>query len=96
MLKLETLSSMNKRTKRIIELQQFRGLGRLAMVCKSSREFDMTEIIGTYELQVVAHGFNERNLHPGHEGKSLLLQSLEGLCEEKEETDSVAPVTSKG
>ena len=59
MLKLGTFSSINKRTKvqagkRIIELKQSRGLlGRLALVCKSSREFDLKEMIGTYELQVV-------------------------------------------
>eukprot|EP00112_Aurelia_sp_Birch-Aquarium-sp1_P000923 Seg1091.3 transcript_id=Seg1091.3/GoldUCD/mRNA.D3Y31 product="hypothetical protein" protein_id=Seg1091.3/GoldUCD/D3Y31 len=102
MLKLGTFSSMNKRTKvqagkRIIELKQSRGLlGRLALVCKSSREFELKEMIGTYELQVVRRGLmlSDGNLHPGHEGKSQLLQSLEKLCKEKEETESITSVES--
>ena len=97
MLKLGTFSSMNKKTKvqagkRIIELKQSRGLlGRIALVCKSNCEFDLKEMIGTYELQVVPRGLmlSDGNLHPGNEGKSQLLQSLENLCKEKEATESV-------
>eukprot|EP00794_Sanderia_malayensis_P014544 gene14544-16047_t len=100
MLKLGTFSSMNNRTKvsagkRIIELKQSRGLlGRLALLCKSSREFDMKETIGTYELQVVPSSLmlSDGNLHPGHEGKSQLLQSLESLCKKKLETTSATSV----
>ena len=85
---LGMLSSINKRTK---VMAQKRILGRLALVCRSNREFDLKEVIGTYVLQVVPSSLmlSDCSLYPGHEGKSQLLQSLERLCNERKGTESV-------
>ena len=54
----------------------------------------MKEMIGIYELQDVPSSLmlSDGNLHPGHEGRSQLLQSLESLCKSKLETTTVTSV----
>ena len=95
-LKLGTFSSMNKRIQskvgsKVVEIKQSRGLlGRIALVSKSNRDFDLQEMIGSFELQVIPPSLmvSDGSLHPGHEGKSQLLQGLEQLAKTREDTEA--------